>query len=56
LTYTTEKPEKSAVEVYTNAFGSYPSGLDEFIKDMQNSGLQLGDFIKRVNQAGVPFH
>ncbi len=56
LTYTTEKPEKSAVEVYTNAFGSYPSGLDEFIKDMQNSGLQLGDFIKRVNQAGVPVH
>jgi conjugation system TraG family ATPase len=56
LTYTTEKPEKSAVEVYTNAFGSYPSGLGEFIKDMQHSGLQLGDFIKRVNQAGVPFH
>lgn len=54
LTYTTEKPEKSAVETYTAAYGSYPKGLDAFVKDYQKTGLSLGQFISRVNQLAKP--
>jgi conjugation system TraG family ATPase len=50
LTYTTEKPEKSAVESYTNRFGSYPDGLDAFIRDFKGSGKSLSAFISHVNQ------
>ncbi|EHQ26465.1 TraG family conjugative transposon ATPase [Mucilaginibacter paludis] len=56
LTYTTEKPEKSAVEIYAKTFGTYPAGLDAFVSDMQESKLSLGEFINRVNQAGTPIH
>src|SRR6201999_3310649 len=38
LTYTTEKPEKSAVESYTNSYGSNASGLDSFVADFKQSG------------------
>ena len=50
LTYTTEKPEKSAVEKYTQKFGSYTDGLDAFVEDFQRSKLSLSSFINRVNQ------
>ena len=50
LTYTTEKPEKSAVESYTSRFGSYPDGLDAFIRDLKDSGKSLPAFISEVNQ------
>ena len=50
LTYTTEKPEKSAVETYTNRYGSYPEGLDAFIRDFKDSGKSLPSFISSVNQ------
>ncbi len=50
LTYTTEKPEKSAVEKYTNRYDSYAKGLDAFILDFKKSGLSLPQFINHVNQ------
>lgn len=50
LTYTTEKPEKSAVERYTSKYGSYPEGLDAFVADLAESKLSLPAFIKHVNQ------
>ncbi|MEO6851000.1 MAG: TraG family conjugative transposon ATPase, partial [Mucilaginibacter sp.] len=50
LTYTTEKPEKSAIESYTNRFSSYPDGLDAFIRDFKSSGKSLPAFISKVNQ------
>jgi conjugation system TraG family ATPase len=50
LTYTTEKPEKSAVEYYTHKHHSYADGLDAFIADFKSSGLSLPQFINRVNQ------
>jgi conjugation system TraG family ATPase len=50
LTYTTEKPEKSAVESYTGRFGSYQEGLDAFVEDFTASRLSLSQFISRVNQ------
>jgi conjugation system TraG family ATPase len=54
LTYTTEKPEKSAVEIYTEHFGSYPDGLDAFVGDLKAGKLSMGEFINRINQAGKP--
>ncbi|NCD68287.1 TraG family conjugative transposon ATPase [Mucilaginibacter agri] len=50
LTYTTEKPEKSAVESYTNRYGSYREGLDAFVADFEESKLSLPQFIQYVNQ------
>lgn len=50
LTYTTEKPEKSAVEHYTSKYPTYAEGLDAFVADFKKSGLSLPQFINRVNQ------
>ncbi|PAW95439.1 conjugal transfer protein TraG [Mucilaginibacter sp. MD40] len=50
LTYTTEKPEKTAVESYTDRFGSYQDGLDAFVRDFDESGKSLPAFISQVNQ------
>ena len=49
LTYTTEKPEKIAVESYTNRFSSYQDGLDAFVSDFRQSGLSLPAFVSSVN-------
>lgn len=51
LTYTTEKPEKSAVEKYIERYGSYAEGLDAFVNDFQLSGKSLPAFITYVNQS-----
>lgn len=56
LTYTTEKPEKSAVEIYVNAFGSYPEGLTALIKDLKQSQLSMGEFVTSTNRKGAPFN
>jgi conjugation system TraG family ATPase len=50
LTYTTEKPEKSAVEKYIARHGSYALGLDAFVSDFKSSGKTLPAFITQVNQ------
>ncbi|MGF7079022.1 hypothetical protein ABIB50_001359 [Mucilaginibacter sp. UYCu711] len=50
LAYTTEKPEKSAIEFYTGQYGSYLDGLDAFVADLISSGLSLSQFITKVNQ------
>jgi hypothetical protein len=52
LTYTTEKPEKSAVEKYVAIFKDYPAALTAFVNDMQTSGLKLEAFVKQVNKNG----
>ena len=54
LTYTTEKPEKSAVEIYTKAFGGYQKGLDAFVEDFKESNLSLHSFFSEVNKQGSP--
>jgi conjugation system TraG family ATPase len=51
LTYTTEKPEKSAVEKYIGRFGNYSEGLDAFVADFQTSGKSLPAFITQVNKS-----
>ena len=50
LTYTTEKPEKSAIEAYVHRFGNYPKALDAFIHDFNLSRLAMPAFINFVNQ------
>ncbi|GAA4331770.1 hypothetical protein GCM10023149_37760 [Mucilaginibacter gynuensis] len=50
LCYTTEKPEKTAVEKYALKYGSYPAGLDAFVGDLKHSQLSLTRFIEQVNQ------
>lgn len=54
LTYTTEKPEKNAVEKYVSAYGNYPDALRAFAADLQASGLQLEAFVKQVNEGDGP--
>ncbi len=52
LTYTTEKPEKNAVEIYVRANGSYQKGLEAFVSDLEQSGLSLPAFVGQINQKG----
>src|SRR5690606_15732189 len=54
LTYTTEKPEKNAVQTYVEVYGSYQKALEAFVTDMEASGLGLGGFVGKVNQTGKP--
>lgn len=49
LAFTTEKPEKSAVEIYVQHLGSYPEALTAFVQDLERSGLSLGQFVEKVN-------
>ncbi|MDB5145762.1 MAG: Conjugation system ATPase, TraG family protein [Mucilaginibacter sp.] len=56
LSYTTEKPEKSAVEIYTGYYGTYPKGLDAFISDMKKLDLSLPEFVQKVNLEGFPIN
>ncbi|WP_207424981.1 TraG family conjugative transposon ATPase [Pedobacter sp. SYSU D00535] len=50
LVYTTEKPEKTAVEHYVNRFRDYRKGLDAFVSDLTQSGLSLSAFVKQLLQ------
>jgi conjugation system TraG family ATPase len=52
--YTTEKPEKNAVQIYVQHYGSYPLALDAFLADIERSGLPAGDFVQKINQANEP--
>ncbi|WP_316848951.1 TraG/VirB4 family ATPase [Pedobacter agri] len=49
LCYTTEKPEKRAVEHYRSRFGSYEEAIKRFIGDFLSSGKDLGGFVALVN-------
>lgn len=54
LAFTTEKPEKSAVEIYAKHYGGYQAALTAFVSDMEKSGLALGDFVQKVNENNAP--
>ena len=56
LIYTTEKPEKTAVEYYSKFYGSYRAGIDNFVKDMKRSGLKLPQFFNKVNSMRKPVY
>lgn len=49
LTYTTEKPEKSAVEYYVREYGDYDKALQRFVADLKNFGDSLENLVSLVN-------
>lgn len=51
LTFSTEKPEKRALEYYISREGSFHQGLESFIAEMESSGLSLDAFVKKVNHS-----
>lgn len=55
LTYTTEKPEKEAVELYVEFYGNYEKGLDFFVQDLEESGQELNQFFSLINSLGIPY-
>ncbi len=55
LAFTTEKPEKSAVEIYASAFGSYPQALSKFVTHLESSKLPLNEFVEHINKTNAPY-
>jgi DnaJ-class molecular chaperone with C-terminal Zn finger domain len=49
LTYTTEKPEKSAVEYYVQQYGNYDEALLKIVDDLKNFGDSLENLVSLVN-------
>jgi conjugation system TraG family ATPase len=52
LCYTTEKPEKSAVSIYTDHYGDYPTALAAFVRDMAHQ--PLAEFVSIINSLSKP--
>lgn len=49
LTYTTEKPEKSAVEYYVQKYGNYDEALRKIVGDLKSFGDSLENLVSLVN-------
>ena len=49
LTYTTEKPEKSAIEYYVQTFGNYQQALEQFVGDISKLSDGLPNLVALVN-------
>ena len=49
LTYTTEKPEKSAVEYYVQKYGNYDEALIKIVSDLKIFGDSLENLMTLVN-------
>jgi len=49
LTYTTEKPEKSAVEYYVRKYGNYDEALRKIVTDLKTFGDSLENLVSLVN-------
>ena len=49
LTYTTEKPEKSAVEYYVRKYGNYDEALLKIVTDLKAFGDSLENLVSLVN-------
>ncbi|SHF40054.1 TraG family conjugative transposon ATPase [Chryseobacterium sp. OV279] len=49
LTYTTEKPEKSAVEYYVQEYGNYDRALEIFVEQVKSFGDDMGSMVSLVN-------
>ncbi len=50
LTYTTERSEKDALQIYLNHYEMYEEAMDNFVSDMKESGLELPAFVKKINK------
>ncbi|WP_312901215.1 TraG family conjugative transposon ATPase [Chryseobacterium taichungense] len=49
LTYTTEKPEKSAIEYYVEQYGNYDKALEIFVEQVKSFGDDMGSMVSLVN-------
>jgi conjugation system TraG family ATPase len=49
LTYTTERSEKEALQIYLDSYEKYEDAMDNFVIDMKESGLDLHAFVKKIN-------
>jgi len=47
--FSTEKPEKNALEFYVSKFGNYPDALRAIVSDFKASGKSLQAFVAGVN-------
>lgn len=54
LTYTTEKPEKSAVEYYVQSCGNYDEALNKIVSDLKQFGDGLENLVALVNLYRMP--
>jgi conjugation system TraG family ATPase len=50
LTYTTERSEKDAFQIYLDHYENYENAMDCFVSDMKESELLLPAFVKDVNK------
>lgn len=53
MTYTTERSEKEAFEVYLEHYSGFEKSMEAMMKDFRNSGLSFPQFIKKVYQTGT---
>lgn len=49
LTYTTEKPEKSAVKIYVTRYGTYDKAIEAFVSDLKKFGESLENMVSLIN-------
>lgn len=49
LTYTTEKPEKSALEYYVKEYGNFDKALEIFTEQVRNFKDDMGNMISLIN-------
>jgi len=54
LTYTTEKPEKSAIEYYVKSLENYDEALETFVKDLKILNDSLDNMVSLVNMYKKP--
>lgn len=54
MAFTTEKPEKNAVEIYVCHYNTYPLALSRLVEDFNSSKMSLKDFVSEVNLRGEP--
>jgi conjugation system TraG family ATPase len=52
--YTTEKPEKNAVQIYVQHYGSYPIALEALLRDIDRCGMPASDFVQKINLDNKP--
>lgn len=50
LTYTTERSEKDAIEIYQRQYQNFESAIEHFVAGFHATGENLSAFVKRVNQ------
>lgn len=56
LTYTTEKPEKSAIEYYFQECGNYDTALKQFVEDLKEFKEPLENMVSLVNLNKKPIN